>query len=306
MIGILLCALLWGYILFLVFKKKTKYKKSSYYQVTKRPYSSVRNDKGLYGEYLIYEYLEHFTEIGAKFLFNVYIPKDNGKTTEIDLLMICSKGIFVFESKNFSGWIFGDEDQKDWCQVLPTGRGRSKKFYFYNPIMQNHIHIKYIKNFLVDQIPMYSVIVFSDRCTLKNISIISKDVIVAKRHNINSVISEICNRTERSFLSEIDIDAIYKKLYPFTQVDAEKKEQHIKNIRDQINNKTEIVKQPDTKSMNQNIIKCPRCNGNLVLRTATQGIYRGKNFYGCSNYPNCRYIKNIENLDTTTKIQRED
>ena len=42
-------------------------------------------------------------------LRNVYIPKDNGETSEIDVVYITQKGIFVFESKNYSGWIFGDE-----------------------------------------------------------------------------------------------------------------------------------------------------------------------------------------------------
>ena len=42
-------------------------------------------------------------------LRNVYIPKDNEETSEIDVVYITQKGIFVFESKNYTGWIFGDE-----------------------------------------------------------------------------------------------------------------------------------------------------------------------------------------------------
>lgn len=38
---------------------------------------------------------------------------------------------------------------------------------------------------------------------------------------------------------------------------------------------------------------CPQCKGQLVLRTAKRGAYAGNQFYGCSNYPNCRYIQNI-------------
>ena len=48
-------------------------------------------------------------------LKNLYVPLQ-GKTTEIDLLMIHEKGIFVFESKNYSGWIFGSSDQLNWTQ----------------------------------------------------------------------------------------------------------------------------------------------------------------------------------------------
>ena len=126
---------------------------------------------------------------GAKFLFNVYIPKGNGETTEIDVLMICSKGIFVFESKNYSGWIFGSESQKNWYQTLPAGRGKSHKEHFYNPIMQNHSHIKNLKYLLDEQFPIRSIIVFSDRCTLKSVQIKSNDISVINRYNVAPVVS---------------------------------------------------------------------------------------------------------------------
>lgn len=143
-------------VIVVLVKKNKEYKNGSYYQITKLPYHSVKHDIGRYGEYLTYKYLKQFESNGAKFLFNVYIPKENGETTEIDVLMICSNGIFVFESKNYSGWIFGSESQKNWYQTLPSGRGRSHKEHFYNPIMQNRSHIKYLKAFLNKEIPMYS------------------------------------------------------------------------------------------------------------------------------------------------------
>ena len=118
-------------IIILVYAKRIKdYKDSTYYQVTKTPYLFVKRDLGKWGEYLTYKYLKKFENDGAKFLFNVYIPKENGETTEIDVLMISKKGIFVFESKNYSGWIFGSEKQKSWYQTLPVGRGKSHKEHF--------------------------------------------------------------------------------------------------------------------------------------------------------------------------------
>lgn len=45
-------------------------------------------------------------------------------------------------------------------------------------------------------------------------------------------------------------------------------------------------------------IICPVCGGELVLRTAHRGANTGKQFYGCSSFPRCRYILNIaENLE---------
>ena len=43
----------------------------------------------------------------------------------------------------------------------------------------------------------------------------------------------------------------------------------------------------------QQKLKCPKCNGDLVLRTASRGVNSGKQFYGCSNFPKCKYIQNI-------------
>lgn len=218
-------------ILFIYILENKKYKEGTYYQLTHIPLFFLRRDLGKYGEYLTYKELRHFEKEGAKFLFNVYIPKDNGETSEIDVLMITTKGIFVFESKNYSGWIFGSEKQKNWYQTLPTGRGKSHKEHFYNPIMQNRSHIKHLQAILESQIPMYSIIVFSERCTLKNVSVNNTDVKVINRNQVSLVVSEICNALSENILSNQDISDLYNTLYPYTQVSEEEKQQHISNIK---------------------------------------------------------------------------
>jgi DNA-directed RNA polymerase subunit RPC12/RpoP len=79
-------------------------------------------------------------------------------------------------------------------------------------------------------------------------------------------------------LSRKQIDEIYIKLYPYTQVSETIKEQHIQNIQAQ---KTD------------NFLRCPKCGGKLVLKEAKKGTYAGNHFYGCSNFPKCKYIQNI-------------
>ena len=37
-------------------------------------------------------------------------------------------------------------------------------------------------------------------------------------------------------------------------------------------------------------IICPKCGGNMVLRTAKSGNNIGKQFWGCTNYPRCRAV----------------
>lgn len=263
------------------------YKKTDYYKVTHNSYLSTTTDKGLYGEYQLYKALRCYENQGAKFLYNCYLPKKGGGTTEVDLIMICSKGIFVFENKNYSGWIFGTEDSKTWTQTLPNGR-KSRKEHFYNPVMQNENHIRWLKNQVGDWIPVHSLIVFSDRCTLKDITITTPEIFVVNKRDIHYALGSIVNGIGTN-IPDVTIDNIYNTLYPYTQTTSEQKAQHIQNIH-----------RKPTYTVNSNIVPshfsssnliCPRCGSSLVLRTAKKGKNVGKDFFGCSNYPKCRYTR---------------
>jgi restriction system protein len=89
-------------------------------------------------------------------LNNITLPSLDG-TTQIDHILVSTKGVFVIETKQYSGWIFGDEKSKQWTQVLY--RVKSK---FQNPIHQNFKHVKTIQeqlNFLPKE-QVHSVVVF--------------------------------------------------------------------------------------------------------------------------------------------------
>lgn len=204
------------------------YSNSTYYKITHNSWSTVKKDLGKYGEYLIYKQLKKYEESKAKLLFNIYVPNELNTLTEIDVLMIHEKGIFVIESKNYSGWIFGNERDKKWTQVLANG----DKNYFFNPILQNKIHIKCLSKYLPADIPVYSIIVFSKRCTLKKISIFSPNTSVMNR---DDMIDEIERYTEKDFttISHDKIDELYKILYPYTQLSEEEKVKHIERINQQ-------------------------------------------------------------------------
>ena len=82
---------------------------------------------GMSGERIIYKTLLTKTDIQERqVLRNVYIPVANGKTSEIDLLVVCKQGVLVFECKNYAGNIYGDAKMKNWIQYLGQ-----KKSYFY-------------------------------------------------------------------------------------------------------------------------------------------------------------------------------
>jgi len=194
-----------------------RYRKSSYYKVTKKTFSSL--DKGEFGEYLIFKRLKCFEKKDGRFLYNLYLPMTKNNTTEVDVVLIHPKGFFVIESKNFSGWIFGNESNRYWTQTLPRGRGyESHKERFYNPIKQNSLHIKYLKPILGQTVPMWSIIVFSDECTLKDVTV-SPDTRykVIQLHEIKSLVSQIIKATEVEIFSQSDIDRMYNQLYPYSQ-----------------------------------------------------------------------------------------
>lgn len=222
--GIALGLVILFLVLFLI-----HYRKSTYYKETQKNYLSVRMDLGTYGEYLTYRKLQGFEKKGGRFLFNTYINKDTDETTEIDVILICQNGLFVFESKNYSGWIFGNEKQLMWTQTLPKGKGKSNKEHFYNPVLQNKTHIRELSKLIEKDIPVFSVIVFSERCTLKNVTV-NDDVRVIKRENLLSTVTEICNNNP-AVLSAQKIDEIFNTLHPYTNASDDVKKRHIENIK---------------------------------------------------------------------------
>ena len=172
--------------------------------------------------------MKRYESQNSKFLFNVYLPTTEG-TSEVDVMIICEKGILVFESKNYSGWIFGDENKRMWTQTLAASNSKVEKTQFYNPVMQNSTHIKHLKNLIGDDLPIYSVIVFSDRCVLKNIKVKFQDTYVIKRNDLTNIISEIYDKQSKKIELQI-IENVYNSLYSYTQINEKTKKQHIFNV----------------------------------------------------------------------------
>ena len=285
--------LLFAIVIIVAAVKYYEYTKCTYYLITKNSPMQLYFDKGKLGEYMIYKRLKSAEQSGARFLFNLYIPKGEGETTEIDVLMLHPKGLFVFESKNYSGWIFGSEHQRNWYQTLPQGKGKSHKEVFYNPIMQNRTHIKHLKALLGNEIPMHSIVTFSERCTLKKVDVQSRDIQVINRQDVRETVAAICTQFQHALLSESQIQELFDKLYPYTQVDAAVKLQHIENIEKNVESVASVVQEQPVHTESGVETKCPRCGGVLVLRTAARGANAGNRFYGCSNYPKCRFVQNV-------------
>ena len=207
--------------------KYLRYRGSSYKLESGNGFLETIFDKGNYGEFLTFLYLEKLKCYNI-IMSNLYIPKSSGSTTEVDLLMISEKGIYVFESKNYSGWIFGNEKDKSWTQMLQN----KSKNYFFNPIWQNSGHINAVKRVLNlnDEQLFRSYIIFSERCTLKKIKVNSPMVKVIKRNNLIKTIKRDL-KTSPIVFSKEEVDRMYAKLKLYSRVDEGVKRAHIKDIK---------------------------------------------------------------------------
>ena len=159
---------------------------------------------GQFGEYMT-EYALKNNNLKGEYIVlkNAYIPiKD--KNTEIDLIMVHEKGIFVFESKNYSGYIFGKANEQNWVQKMENG----SKHVFYNPIKQNNTHIIALANYLSLPISAFtSYIIFSERCELTKVPKNTKQVVILQRNkmlkNIRKELSETYGNVFKLFDTQI-------------------------------------------------------------------------------------------------------
>lgn len=195
---------------------------------------------GIYGEYRTYLELKKLKRKNSKILVNVYIFNNEIDSTEIDLIMIDKTGIYVFESKNMGGFIYGKQSDYNWIQ-----KQGDTNITFYNPIHQNKKHIKYINTLLEYKYSdnIHSFIVFSERCSLGKI-VHSNDIDVVKRDKLIYKVQRKINNAD-VVLTEEDIDYIYNKLRECVNISDEVKLKHIENIKAKKNMLNSYLKKID-------------------------------------------------------------
>nr|WP_285847964.1 MULTISPECIES: NERD domain-containing protein [unclassified Mesobacillus] len=204
---------------------------------------------------------------------DIYLPKENGQTTQIDHILISPKGLFVIETKNYKGWITGSEHSQSWNQT-----NYKRKDKFYNPIWQNSGHIKALQTQLGDlaaDLPIHSIIVFGKEATLK-FKEPFKNAYVIKSGELLSTIQQIEVTQE---ISHFKRGKVKQLLSPFIIKDFKQKNEikkkHVSDIKNDLQQKKVMV--------TENI--CPRCGSPLVSRTGKKGKFKG-----CSSFPKCRFI----------------
>ncbi len=199
------------------------------------------------------------TKPGEKYIINNLILKpEEGKTSQIDHVVINDRGVFVIETKNYSGRIYGKENQLEWTQVLSYGRVKHK---LYNPIKQNKSHIYNISKILSMNVPITSAVVFVQGNTQ---CIDASGIYTLKGLKQLLACPSVCLTTQQ-------MEKIYNELIAANDTSVSMRE-HIQNIK------------TSQKNISNNM--CPRCGKSLVLREGKNG-----EFYGCMGYPACKFTK---------------
>ncbi len=112
--------------------------------------------KGIYGEFLVNLMLKRLPSEDYHLIKNVTLPTEENGTTQIDHVLVSRFGIFIIETKNYRGWIFGSARQKQWTQKI-----FKNTYKFQNPIHQNYKHLKTLESLLcINKSALFSVIVF--------------------------------------------------------------------------------------------------------------------------------------------------
>ena len=194
---------------------------------------------------------------------NIILPSNNG-TTQIDHLIVSKYGLFIIETKNRKGWIFGSTDQQNWTQVI-----FDQKYSFQNPLRQTFRQKKVLKEFLnINEDEIKTVIFFNGRCTFKT---------PMPENVIKSRLGRYIKNNRHIIVTQNEVDRIVNDLNQYISGSNLKNIDHIESL---------------TLRHNSNTV-CPKCGGGLVVRTARKGQSSGNRFLGCKNYPKCKFTKKI-------------
>ena len=231
-------------------------------QLIKEVTKPIKNDfNGMIGEASVSTKLNPliFGRVEHRQINNFILMDENGKSHQIDHVEIRHNGIFCIETKNYIGWIFGNENQDTWTQCLYNG----EKHKFPNPIKQNKSHIYHLNKVLGGKYKINSIVVMvqnnAGRVNLSNVV------------NLNDLKSYLRDFYDGISYSTEEMDEIFSILSSASAQISNK--EHVENIR-----KTQ-------RELQEGI--CPRCGGRLVERVGKYG-----QFFGCSNYPNCKFVLN--------------
>lgn len=239
--------------------------------------SSGRNGSG--GERRVAHWLARLPPDDYKTVNDIMLPTVDGATTQVDHAVVSRYGVFVIETKDYGGWIFGGEDQRTWTQSFRGGRWSGpQKFRFQNPIRQNWRHVYTMADRLGLPLRYFrNVVVFCGdgefKTEMPGNVMHGEDVCAYVRSFDRPVMSAA--KAAQVFARLVEIDA---------GVSEEARQAHVPRLR--------ASHDPVRLSVAcaRGELKCPKCGAKMVLRHRKSD---GAAFYGCSRYPQCCGIRRV-------------
>ncbi|MGF1436890.1 nuclease-related domain-containing protein [Bacillus thuringiensis] len=177
--------------------------------------------KGKAGEKLVKRILSKLDPKSYFVLHNVTVYTEFGDTTQIDHIVIAETGVFVVETKNYEGWIYGSEKAARWTQGIFR-----KKSSFQNPFRQNYKHIKAIEWAMEQQLPCISIAAFHPKCSLKRVDVHSKGKHALYYNDLKSCIESY---TEVQLTND-EVQHIYQTMLRANITDKGIEKKHVKYL----------------------------------------------------------------------------
>lgn len=264
---------------------------------------------GRRGERIVAKELNRLNKREYIVINDMLVVTESGHTSQIDHVVVSTRGIFVIETKNHGGRISGSEHSQYWQQHL-----KSESKSFYNPLLQNASHIKAIRHLLprLEKSLFSAMVVFSNawRIDIQTDEIIKSRTLLPDKHITRTLIPAerkpkrwwrpgkeiVLDENKMATL----IDGMLDELTRRPRIIDRNEMQEIADILMASNVKDNAMRQQHTRYVKEtarNISTeishgiCPRCGGELVIRKGTNG-----EFVGCANYPKCRFTCSIDQV----------
>lgn len=236
-------------------------------------YGSRAESLGEYGERRVSSYLEDLPCEDYR-VYNDLLIRDGNYTTQVDHIIISRYGVFVLETKNIHGKVYGSGNSEYWKQYLPDSGykryGFTQEHQLRNPIWQNAGHIKTLRRLVLgNDVPVYGIVVFPTETDLY----VNCEQPVLHMWDVVPFIKQY----REEVLSSEQMGYYRRRLFEVISTSESDRKSHLENVyRNQERRDAAVASG-----------RCPLCGGSLVLRNGKYG-----QFYGCSNYPKCTYKLN--------------
>ena len=226
-------------------------------------------EKGIAGEKAVSEILSRLPQYEYRVFNNVLLNNPLGGTTQIDHIVVSRFGVFVIETKNFGGKVYGRERARFWKEYF-----RGKEYKFYNPIRQNNTHIAVLRKNLASffNVPFFSVVAFPPEAELR----------VSVNNGIEILywndLLDLFRQTKEERMSRPKTEALGFELNKVRIKKLEVLQMHATGVQAYVLKRKMAIREGI----------CPCCGSKLVRRKGKFG-----EFFGCSSYPDCTFIWKI-------------